>query len=255
LLIAPLVHLFEVNSIVIVPFGPLHSLPFHALFDGENYLLDRFVISYAPSATIYALQEIPSFAAKSPGDSSLILGVDDRNTPFIRKEVNAVAAVVPHPQLFVGADATEQVLRENGPRSRLIHIASHGYFRQDSPMFSAIRLADSYLSLYDLYYMDLPADLLTLSGCVTGLGVVAEGDELLGLSRGLLFAGVRSLVLTLWDVDDESAADFMSSFYSRLSRNSSKAPALRDAMLDLRQRFLHPFYWAPFKLIAKAGSN
>jgi CHAT domain-containing protein len=180
------------------------------------------------------------------------MGVDDPAMPFIREEVEAVAKVVPEPKLLWGAEATEQALREYGQKSRLIHIASHGCFRQDSPMFSSIRLADSYISLYDLYRTRLPADLLTLSGCVTGLDFVDEGDELIGLTRGLLYAGARSLVLSLWDVDDRSTSYFMQEFYSELANRSRKADALRTAMLRLREQYRHPYYWAPFKLIGHA---
>ncbi len=119
-------------------------------------------------------------------------------------------------------------------------------------MFSSIKLADSYLTLYDLYHMNLPADLLTLSGCVTGLNVVAGGDELLGLTRGLLYAGARSLLLSLWEVDDRSTAELMKEFYGGLTRDRKKADALRLAMLELRKRYPHPYYWAPFKLIGNA---
>lgn len=246
---APLRHLVDVRSIVVVPYGPLHSLPFHALFDGEQYLTDRFTICYAPSASIYAL------CHREPGNGlgpSLILGVDDDKTPFIRQEAQAVAEIVPQPELLLGCDATERALRDKGRSSRLIHIASHGYFRKDSPMFSAIRLGDSYLTLYDLYHMDLPAELLTLSGCVTGLNVIAEGDELLGLARGLLYAGARSLLLSLWDVNDEITAEFMKSFYRRLPSQRTKAEALQLAMSELRTRYPHPYHWAPFKLVGKA---
>jgi CHAT domain-containing protein len=246
---APLRHLIDVRHLVIVPYGPLHSLPFQALFDGRQYLIDRFTVSYAPSASIYALCDCQPDKDLGP---SLILGVEDARTPFIREEAQAVAEVVPEPQLFLGCHATERALREHGRRSRLIHIASHGYFRKDSPMFSAIRLADSYVSLYDLYHMNLPAELLTLSGCVTGLSVIAEGDELLGLARGLLFAGARSLLLSLWDVDDQKTAEFMKLFYRRLPNQHTKAEALQGAMLELRARYPHPYHWAPFKLVGKA---
>jgi len=182
----------------------------------------------------------------------LVLGVEDAKTPFIRKEAQAVAEVVPNAKLLLGCDATEGALRENGHRSRFIHIASHGYFRKDSPMFSAIRLADSYVSLYDLYHMNLPVELLTLSGCVTGLSVIADGDELLGLARGLLFAGARSLLLSLWDVNDQTTAEFMKLFYCRLPNHRTKAEALQGAMLELRMRYPHPYHWAPFKLVGRA---
>jgi tetratricopeptide (TPR) repeat protein len=245
---APLEHLLNVRDLVIVPHGWLHSVPFHALFDGRQYLVDRFTLCYAPSAGIFTHCHTEPDRNTGP---ALILGVNDPKTPFIGEEVRAVAAAIPDAEILMGTDATEDALREKGRHSRLIHIASHGYFRQDSPMFSAICLSNSYLNLYDLYQMNLPVDLLTLSGCVTGLNVVEQGDELLGLTRGLLYAGARSLLLSLWDVDDRSTSEFMREFYSRLEAQVTKAAALRSAMLSLRERYPHPYFWAPFKLIGK----
>jgi CHAT domain-containing protein len=248
-LFAPAESLLKVRDLVIVPFGPLHSLPFHALFNGQEYLIDRFTISYAPSASIFVHSHRKMKDLSGP---SLILGVDDPGMPFVKDEVHSVAAVVPEPRLLFGSAGTERVLREHGYGSRLIHIASHGHFRRDNPMFSSIRLADSHVTLYDLYHMKLPVDLLTLSGCVTGLNAIVDGDELLGLTRGLLYAGARSLLLTLWDVDDKSTSDFMKDFYHQLKQCPRKADALREAMLNLRERFPHPYYWAPFKLTGRA---
>jgi CHAT domain-containing protein len=132
-----------------------------------------------------------------------------------------------------------------------VHIATHGYFRQDNPMFSSIRLGDSYLSLYDLYHYKLPAELVVLSGCATGRNTVTPGEELMGLVRGLLQAGAQSLMLSLWDVHDASTRDFMIAFYSRLVQGMSKPLALQAAMAELRESHPHPYYWAPFALIGK----
>jgi CHAT domain-containing protein len=82
--------------------------------------------------------------------------------------------------------------------------------------------------------------------------VVAAGDELLGLIRGLLYAGAQTLLLTLWDVHDQTTAQFMKSFYSHLQASQNKAFAAKEAMLQLRERYPHPYYWAPFKLVGKA---
>src|SRR5262245_51894233 len=177
------------------------------------------------------------------------MGVSDRRTPWIRREIRAVADVVAQPDVRLGRDATVQALREFGPSSRLIHIATHGTFRRDNPLFSSVRLADSYLTMYDLYQMRLPVRLLTLSGCGTGLNVVTAGDELLGLMRGILLAGAESLLVTLWNVHDRSTARFMSSFYTHLRNNTDIAVALQKAIRELRQRHPHPFYWAPFALV------
>ena len=238
------------KHIIFVPHGVLHYVPLHALFDGAEYLIDRFTVSYAPSASVLALCSGPN-ASHSKG--ALVLGVSDDNAPWILHEAQEVARVLPDARLLLGAKATGQALRELGPLSSRIHIATHGIFRRDNPMFSAIRLGDAYLSLYDLYGMRLPVDLLTLSGCATGLSVVAAGDEILGLSRGLLYAGAKTLLLTLWDVHDRSTAEVMRSFYDHFrDAPENRALALQTAMLDARRSYPHPFHWAPFVLMGKA---
>jgi CHAT domain-containing protein len=180
------------------------------------------------------------------------LGVHDDRAPWIRREILSVAEVLPDAQIRLGGHASANVLKAVGPSSRFIHIATHGVFRRDNPMFSCVRLADSYLNIYDLYQLNLPAELLTLSGCGTGLSVVAGGDELLGLVRGLLSAGAQSLLLSLWDVHDRTTAQLMTSFYSELQVHGDKGVALRQTMLELRRTHSHPYYWAPFVLIGKS---
>ena len=247
-LIAPVRDLLDAKHAVFVPHGLLHYVPFHALHDGESYLVDQFSISYAPSASIYALCHQKS---ASTSDESLILGIPDAQAPSIADEVETLQTSLPNAKLFMGPAATEDVLRIHGPQSRILHIATHGYFRQDNPMFSSIRLGGSYLSLYDLYHLKLPAELVTLSGCATGLNVVRPGDEVVGLVRGLLHAGAQSLILSLWDVHDLSTKEFMISFYTRLQQGLSKSLALQSAMIELKERYPHPYYWAPFTLIGK----
>lgn len=248
-LLAPLLQVWQGGHVVIVPHGILHYVPFHALHDGRQYLLDACTVSYAPSATIYALCHNRPANTDGP---SLILGAPDLKAPYVLEEVQSVARAIPQPDLFVGEKANVQTLKEKGPRCRLIHIAAHGHFREDNPMFSGIQLGTSYLSLYDLYHLQLPAELVTLSGCATGLNVVAAGDELLGLVRGLLCAGAQSLLLTLWEVHDRSTAQFMSLFYANFARLGNKSAALREAMIELRQQYPHPYFWAPFLLVGKA---
>jgi CHAT domain-containing protein len=227
----------------------LHYVPLHALFDGTDYLIDRFTVSYAPSASVLALC---SGQNTNGHKRALVLGASDGNAPWILREAQEVAAVLPDSRLLLGTEATGRALRELGPYCSQIHIATHGFFRSDNPMFSSIRLSDAHLSLYDLYNMRLPVDLLTLSGCGTGLSVVAAGDEILGLSRGLLYAGAKSLLLTLWDVHDRSTAEVMRSFYEHLrDAGENRALALRTAMLAARRRYPHPYHWAPFVLVGK----
>jgi CHAT domain-containing protein len=247
-LIAPVASRLKAEHLIFVPHGRLHYVPFHALFDGTQHVIDRYTVSYSPSASIYALCQTRT--ANTSG-ASLVFGIPDPQAPAILDEVQALTGVLDQAELFVGQNASANILRDKGPTSRLIHIATHGRFRQDNPMFSAIRLGDSFLSLFDLYQLRLPVELITLSGCSTGLNVVAAGDELIGLARGLLHAGAQSLILSLWDVHDKSTAEFMSAFYRLLSHGQSKAAALRAAMLELRARYPHCYQWAPFILVGK----
>ena len=251
-LIAPLGKHLTARHLVFVPHGALHFLPFHALRNGDEYLCDAHTISYAPSATVFSLcQERP--ASNMP--KSLVLGIPDERAPQILSEVQTVAKLLPHPELFVGSQATAEVLRQHGSASSLLHIATHGSYRQDNPMFSGIRLGDGYLNLYDLYQIRLPAKLVTLSGCATGMNFVAAGDELLGLQRGLFCAGATSLLLSLWDVHDESTAALMQAFYAEYIGSGDMPKALQSAMKQLRQQNPHPYFWAPFILIGRVSEN
>ena len=233
-----------------MPHDVLHVLPFHALFDGERFLIDEFTDLLC--AERQRLPAVPDQAGRS-GGGALIMGVPDASTPFIVDEVRAVAAVLPDPRVFLGARGHRGQLQSHGADSRFVHIATHGLFRRDNPMFSSIRLGDGPLSVYDLYELRLSAELVTLSGCGTGLSVVVGGDEQLGLVRGLLYAGARAVLLTLWDAHDSSTADFMKSFYGYLQAGASKARAVQQAMKEVRERHPHPFYWAPFTLLGDGG--
>ena len=250
-LLSPVWPILQERRLIIVPHGALHYVPFHALFDGERYLIDSCTVSYAPSGSIYAKsQQQPA----SDGRGALVLGVPDAQAPFIDGEARAVASVLPDSTLVLGDDATEQVLRTSGSDRRIVHIASHASFRPDNPMFSGIRLGDTYLNVYDLYRLRMCAELVTLSGCATGANVAAAGDELLGITRGLFCAGAQTLLLSLWNVHDESTSTFMKLFYRRVTEGTPPVIALRDTMLHIRREYPHPYYWAPFVLTGKRGA-
>ena len=247
-LIAPLRPLLQGKHLIIVPHGPLHFMPFHALRNGEEYLCDAFTVSYAPSATVFsACQEKPA----SANTSSLVFGIADERAPQILQEAQSVAELLPQSSLHLGEQATSSVLREKGAQCGVVHIATHGIYRQDNPMFSGIRLGDGYLNLYDLYQMRLNAKLVTLSGCATGMNFVAAGDELLGLQRGLFCAGATTLLLSLWDVHDQSTSQLMQRFYQEYMRTGQMAGALQHTMQELRRQHPHPYFWAPFVLVGK----
>jgi len=246
-LIAPVRAYLRGTRLVIVPHGLLHQLPFHALTRDGRALLDEFEISYAPSVSVLAwlLRKQPVSTSES-----LVMGVADPQAPHIQREVETVARDLPDATLLLGESATLESLRSFAPRVRNIHIAAHGYFCQENPMFSSIRLGDSSLTLIDLYQLTLSADLVALSGCGTGMNVVLGGDELRGLVRGLLHAGAHSMMVSLWDVHDESTTEFMTLFYRNL-RSMTKSRALRLAALEVRNHRVHPYYWAPFVLVGR----
>jgi CHAT domain-containing protein/tetratricopeptide (TPR) repeat protein len=255
-------HLFELHSelvapihshmgqghLIVVPHDFLHCLPFHALFDGERFLIDDFTVSYAPSASVYRLCRLKPAVTH---ETSLLMGIPDAAAPYITEEIQAVSSLVPSPVVFMGTEATDERLRTVGSASSLIHIATHGLFRRDNPMFSSITLGNGPLRLFDLYDLDLSAELVTLSGCSTGVNAVIGGDEVVGLVRGLLYSGARSVLLTLWDAYDRSTSTFMQQFYSALAASGSKKTAFQEAMRRLREEYPHPFYWAPFVLVGR----
>ena len=249
LLIAPIRDQLAVEHLIIVPHAFLHYLPFHALSDGKRYLIDDFSISYAPSSSIFAVCQ--SKPLPQGNGQTLVLAVPDARAPFIEEEARFVAAAMGNANLFLGEDATEEQLRIYGPGSRFIHIATHGYFRQDNPMFSSLRLGKSLLSLFDLYQLQFNAELVTLSGCGTGMNVVIGGDELIGLVRGLFYAGAQTLMVSLWEVHDQSTAEFMRDFYQGYKDSANKANALRNAVLKLKEKHRHPYYWGAFALVGK----
>ena len=250
-LIAPISHLFEGSKrLVIVPHQMLHYVPFHALYDGENYLIDKYAVSYAASASVLRICRSRKTSERSGRD--LILAVADRLTPHINDEVEALTQLLPDADVFVGADANEEKLKKFGATAGRIHIAAHGVFRADNPDFSSLRLGNNWLNLYDIFNLNLGAEITTLSACETGLSDVLGGDELLGLARGFLRAGTPSLVVSLWMVNDKSTAQLMCRFYQGLRDGVSKAHALRDAILEVKAASPHPYYWAPFILLGKS---
>jgi tetratricopeptide (TPR) repeat protein len=250
ILIGPLQNRLDAEHLILVPHGDLHHLPFHALFDGEQYVMDRYSVSYVPSGSVFAqCRERDTSGAKG----SLVLGVADASTPFLEAEARAAAGILPQAELYLGPEVSFELLRQRGAERRFLHIATHGTFRADNPMFSSIRLGEGQCNLFDLYDLRLNAELVTLSGCSTGLNDVVGGDELLGLVRGLMHAGAAGVLLTMWDVNDRCASELVRAFYRKMLVHKEKASALRSAMKEVRTSHPHPYYWAPFMLLGNYG--
>ncbi len=236
------------RRLVVVPHRALHYVPFHALHDGDSYVVERREVSYAPSAGVLRhclARPEPEFRR------ALLLGVADEQTPRVREEIAALAPLFPEADALLDGEATLAALRERAPAADVLHLACHGQFRPDSPLFSSLKLGDGWLTARDAYTLDLRAGLVTLSACETGVSAVAPGDELIGLVRGFFYAGAPTLLLSLWTVDDEATAELMTDFYTDLRAGSRPAAALRAAQLRQMQARPHPFFWSPFVLTGR----
>jgi len=257
-LFRPVAKSVSTDKLVVVPHGILHYLPFNALHDGERYMIDRYKLRVLPSAGVLRYLQ----AKKAPSSGNILaLGNPDLGNPeldlkFAQAEALAVAKTLPQSRALLRRDATETAFRKYGGGFRYLHLATHGRFDAEAPLKSALLLtpdseSDGLLTVDKLYTMRLQAELVTLSACETGLGKVAGGDDVVGLTRGFLYAGAPSIVASLWKVDDRATSDLMTRFYSAL-QDRDKGEALRQAQLETKKRYAHPFYWAAFQLTGSA---
>jgi len=269
------------SHVVVLPDGPLHLLPFHALPDSRGkHLVELAPVSYAPSVSaLVAMTELGDRRRQeNPGPDALPLlalgrpkldaGLGD--LPATEQEVRAIASIVgagskPH----IGADASEERLKSDAPRARFVHLATHGLVDEAAPLYSAVALAhgkgeDGRLEAREVMELDLRAHLVVLSACETALGKTVGGEGVLGLTWSLFVAGAPSTVVSHWQVEDETTGTLMGRFYRamltarvptqtgpRPSGPLGKSQALRAAQLALLRdhKHAHPYYWAPFILV------
>ncbi len=257
---APLKTKIRNRRLVLVPHRPLHYVPFAALRDPETarYLIEDYTVTYAPSASARRFLE----ERETPLDgSALVLGdpasmMDLPDLPSAVWEAIGTAEKL-GTRAFVGAEATEELLHRMNGKVDLVHIAAHATYDGANPLFSRIALApgvdhDGNLEVHEiLESVDLSGvNLVVLSACATGRGKGSGGDEVVGLTRALLYAGTPGVISTLWNVKDEAASDLMEEFYCRLLAGDSAADALRTSQLVLlrSERFYDPQFWAAFSL-------
>lgn len=226
----------------------LHQVPFHALFDGKGYLIDRYEMVCAPSATLLAYYQE---ARPLRSGKTAVFGADDSLIPFVVTEAQTVADYLPQASVYIGTQATVAAFEAQAIDCGWLHLACHGLFRADNPMFSALRLNDGWLTAVDVLGLDLTNTFVILSACESGRQSGLHRDEILGLTRAFLGAGTRTLVVSLWLVEDEATAKLMASFYNHMGQTTDCATALRLAQLAIREQFPHPYYWAPFVMFGQ----
>ncbi len=242
---------------VVVPFGPLHFVPFAALYDGKRFLLDMKAVSYLSSMN--QLRFLGSAGGKMPKNPKRLAlggeiteGNDLGKLPFTKHELESFGYTFVNPTVLIGENASEEEFKRLAPGVDHIHIASHADLDRVSPIRSSLTLApkgneDGKLRLSEVLALPLKAELVTLSACETALGPLGSGDEVIGLSRAFLGAGARRVLASLWRVSDLATAVLMKHMFRRL-KEEAPSPALRDAQKEVRTFFPHPNYWAGFRL-------
>lgn len=247
-LFKPLEKFVENSDLIFIPVGALHYVPFHALFDGENYLVESREIVYSPSATVW--QKLNRRKTKSL-KNALFFGFADEKIPLVDYEIESLKKIFENSKSFTKMEANFANYTKNAHCLDILHLACHGQFRPENPLFSSLHLADGFVTVRDICSQKLNAELVTLSACETGLNKIFAGDEILGLARGFLTAGASSLVLSLWTVNDEATTELMKKFYSELKNGKSAAESLRKSQTDFIEMKKHPYFWSPFAIIGK----
>ncbi|NDJ60636.1 MAG: CHAT domain-containing protein, partial [Chloroflexi bacterium] len=195
----------------IVPFGALHSVPFHLLYDGSHYAIEKQQIVIQPALAIMGRPRTQSYTR-----SAVALGYSGGADVYrMEHEAQAIAALMGG-TAHIDDEATSQRLAN--ARAQILHIAAHGHHHFDQPRLAHLHLADGLMYVDDLWRFNLNYELVTLSACSVGLGNPSGGDELIGLGHAFLYAGADALVSSLWEVDDETAEKFNGDFYSRLKQ-------------------------------------
>jgi CHAT domain-containing protein len=183
--------------------------------------------------------------------------------PFTRQEATRLLALAPKTSSLGAIDFEanrETVLKGDLSQYRYVHFATHGLLDSERPGLSALVLSmvdaqgkpqDGFLRANDIYNLKLPAELVVLSACQTGLGKEIKGEGLVGLTRGFMYAGAARVVVSLWNVNDKATAELMTRFYERMLKGGERpAAALRAAQVDMwrQKQWQSPYYWAAFTL-------
>ena len=244
------------QRILIAPASFLNYIPFQIFpAPGGKQLIDQFVISYVPSASTFALLGQPG-----PLGTNTFLGAlgslsVDGMPPLeaTLSEVDKIHRLIPKASVAKEGELTHNAVLAALQERDLVHIATHGVYEPQAPLFSALLTSPaknqaSRLSLYELTDVQIKAKLVVLSACDSGIGKLSQGDEIAGLTRTFLSAGARTVISSLWTVDDASTALLMEEFYRQLERGVSPAAALRSGALAVRKQYPNPMFWAPFVL-------
>ena len=288
-LIAPYLDEIKDKNITIIPDGKLSYIPFDALlfnlpdtsetiqFNHLDYLIRDYNINYSNSANLLFSKK-PN---KSIGNVNALSFAPDYNMekfmigskemtllplPGVQQEVEKISEIV-NSKVYSKDEATEENFRKNVGNYDILHLAMHAFINDSIPAFSSLAFKqlntaddkeDGLLNTADIYNLKLKAKLTVLSACNTGTGQLQKGEGILSLARGFLYAGCPSIIMSLWEVEDQSGTQIMSSFYRNLKKGKRKDEALRAAKLEYLEsagsRKAHPHYWLSFVSIGDNSS-
>ena len=274
LLIDPIADLLPQDAnqrVVFIPQSSLFLVPFPALQDKDGkYLIEKHTILTAPSIQVLDLTHKQNVETRNFASPALIVGnptmpkvILEPGQPaqqlkpllWAEKEAKDIASLL-KTEPIIGNQATKAEIVKKMPSAKIIHLATHGILDDIHGLGSAIALApsgkdDGLLTADEILNLKLTADLVVLSACNTGRGKIT-GDGVIGLSRSLISAGVPSIMVSLWSVDDNSTSFLMTEFYQNLQQKLDKASALRNAMLATKKKYPNPLYWSAFTLIGES---
>ena len=258
----------DITTLTIIPDGILGTIPFEGLKDkgDDSYFIEHYDLSYEYSATLFMEKRN---AEKNMNNEVLFVAPVDfePETRMVslagtEKEVNTIMYFFESNDwkstTLMRAEANEGSLKQLDLESYgILHFATHGLVHESKPELSRIFLGssqqeDGLLYSGEIYNLKINADLVTLSACETGLGKLAKGEGIVGLSRSLLYAGAENLIVSLWQVSDQSTSDLMIRLYQEiLEGRKDFSASLRQAKLSLlkSENYQDPYYWAPFILI------
>lgn len=261
------------ESLVIVPHGVLQLLSFESLAPNTNtndfrkldYLLKTHNIQYSWSATLWANRPekqskanidfigfAPTFDEPNDNNSSLALREGFGVLHFSVPEIMAADHHFPG-QTFVDDAASETQFLQMAPKSKIIHLATHAIANDRFPMqsgllFSKDEKEDGFLNTLEIYNLDLSADLAVMSACNTGYGAITDGEGVMSLGRAFLYAGCKSIVMSLWLANDQSTSSIIQDFYEYSANGFSKNESLKKAKLAYLAKSdpltAHPYFWA-----------
>ncbi|RYG67168.1 CHAT domain-containing protein [bacterium] len=249
--------------VAIVPSGELFYLPFHALGEAQpdgkwQFLIEEKPMAYLAKGDVLSIAQTRNVENTSQG----VLALGDptgADLPAAKTEVEEIARIFPNSKAFTGAGASKMVLLQPGNRDkRVLHLAAHGVLNSAAPEQSYIQLSpegadDGKLRVGEILGIDLNrVDLVTLSACQTALGKGnPDGSEISSLAQSFSTAGTPSVIASLWNVEDNSTAKLMETFYSELAKETPKGVALQRAQVALLKdaKTRNPVFWAPFELL------